>query len=53
MAIAWKEMERKAEQKHLKLVPHHKAEERVEYEYPYDDLYYLYNYIMEEKKKTK
>jgi len=27
--------------------------ERVEYEFPYDEMYYLYNYMMEEMKKTK
>lgn len=51
MAVAIKEMERKVREKNLTLVDTKTKNERVEYEFPYDDLYLLYNYIMEEMKK--
>ena len=53
MAVAIKEMEMKVREKHLKLVGTKTSNERVEYEFPYDDMYLLYNYIMEDMKKTK
>jgi hypothetical protein len=53
MAVALKDMERKAREKHLTLVDAKAREERMKYEFPYDDMYHLYNYMMEEMKKTK
>ena len=53
MAVALKDMERKAREKRLTLVDAKTREGKVEYEFPYDDMYHLYNYIMEEMKKAK
>ena len=53
MAVALKVMERKAREKRLTLVDAKTREGKVEYEFPYDDMYHLYNYIMEEMKKAK
>ena len=46
MAVAIKEMEKKVRETHLELVDAKAKDERVEYEFPYDDLYLLYSYIM-------
>jgi hypothetical protein len=51
MAVAIKDMEKRVREKHLKLVDTKTKNERVEYEFPYDDMYLLYNYIMEDMKK--
>jgi hypothetical protein len=53
MAVAIKDMEKKVREKHLKLVDTKEKKERVEYEFPYDDMYLLYNCIMEDLKKDK
>jgi hypothetical protein len=53
MAVALKDIERKAREKHLRLVEGKAKKERVDYEFPYDEMYYLYNYMMEEMKETK
>ena len=54
MAVALKDMERRAweKEKRLTLVEAKKSEMKVEYEFPYDDMYQLYNCIMEEMKKS-
>jgi hypothetical protein len=52
MAVVLKDMESKVQEKHLTLVETKAKEERVEYEFPYDDMYLLYNYMMEEMKKN-
>ena len=46
MAVAIKEMERKVRETQLKLVDAKAKNERMEYEFPYDDMYLLYSYIM-------
>ena len=46
MAVAIKEMEKKVREKHLKLVDTKAENKRVEYEFPYDDMYLLYDCIM-------
>lgn len=53
MAVALKDVEREAREKHLRLVEGKAKKERVDYEFPYDEMYYLYNYMMEEMKETK
>jgi len=50
MAVALKDVEKKEMEKNLRLVPQTKTE-RVEYEFPYDDLYLLYDAVMEEMEK--
>lgn len=53
MAVALKEMDRRAKERHLTIAPCPKAEEKVEYQFPYDEMYFLYDYIQEEMKKNK
>ena len=53
MAVALKDLEGKAWERGLTLVEAKPREGKVEYEFPYDDMYQLYNYVMEEMKKTK
>lgn len=53
VAVALKEMDRRAKERHLTIAPCPKAEEKVEYQFPYDEMYFLYDYIQEEMKKNK
>lgn len=53
MAVVLKDIDREAKEKHLTIIPHPKVGERVEYEFPYDDMYLLYDYIFEEMKQIK
>lgn len=53
MAVALEDMKTKTEkkqEKNLQLAPNTKKAERIEYEFPYDDLYLLYDYITKEMK---
>ncbi|MGB4503883.1 MAG: hypothetical protein WBI44_03175 [Syntrophaceticus sp.] len=54
MAVALKEMNRRNKERYLTIAPCPKAEEKkMEYEFPYDEMYLLYDYILEEMKKNK
>lgn len=51
MALTLKDVEKKEREKTLTLVPQTKTK-RVEYEFPYDDLYLLYDAVMKEMQEN-
>ncbi|MDD2556404.1 MAG: hypothetical protein PHX16_02570 [Syntrophaceticus sp.] len=54
MAVALKDMKTRTEkkqEKNLQLAPNSKKAERIEYKFPYDDMYLLYDHITKEMKK--
>lgn len=51
MAVALKNIDKEAQKKNLRLVPDSKKTEKVEYEFPYNDMYLLYDYIMKDMEK--
>jgi|BioPla2DNA2_1021312.scaffolds.fasta_scaffold471314_1 hypothetical protein len=50
MAVALKDVKNEAREKKLHLVPNQNKDKKVEYQFPYDDMYLLYDHIMKEKK---
>jgi hypothetical protein len=50
MAVALKDVKNEAREKNLHLVPNQNKDKKVEYQFPYDDMYLLYDHIMKEKK---
>ncbi|HHV35120.1 MAG TPA: hypothetical protein GXX59_06025 [Syntrophomonadaceae bacterium] len=49
MAVALKDVKKEAREKNLRLAPDQDKVKKVEYQFPYDDMYLLYDYIMKEK----
>ncbi|MGB4504886.1 MAG: hypothetical protein WBI44_08335 [Syntrophaceticus sp.] len=49
MAVVLKKEKENIQEKNLHLVPKTNKVEKVEYEFPYDDMYLLYEHIMNEK----
>lgn len=54
MAVVLKDVRKETEEKNLKLVSNQKANAgKVVYEFPYDDMYLLYDYILKEMQKKE
>lgn len=51
MAVVLKNTNKDVPGKNLRLVPNAKKLEKIEYEFPYDDMYLLYEHIMKEKRE--
>jgi len=47
MAVVLKEIEQEVKKETLQLVPQ-QEDKRIQYEFPYDDLYLLYDYMLKE-----
>jgi hypothetical protein len=43
MAVALKDVKNEAREKNLHLVPNQNKDKKVEYQFPYDDMYLLYD----------
>ena len=52
MAVVLKEVAKEDKKETLKLVPK-QEEKKVQYEFPYDDMYLLYDYILKEMETKK
>jgi len=52
MAVALKKVHREVKEEALRVVPKPEGDrKKVQYEFPYDDLYLLYDYILKEMQK--
>lgn len=52
MAVALEKVREEAKKEALRVVPKPEGEcEKVQYEFPYDDMYLLYDYILKEMQK--
>jgi len=52
MAVVLKEIEQEVKKETLQLVPQ-QEDKRIQYEFPYDDLYLLYDYMLKEMNTKK
>ncbi|MDR9757133.1 MAG: hypothetical protein ACN4A7_09205 [Thermacetogeniaceae bacterium] len=52
MAVVLKEAVKEVKKENLRLAPK-QEDKKIQYEFPYDDMYLLYDYILKEMKTKK